>query len=37
MRFFERGGEGLNFEIRIYWLLVTTAVSFWVTKLVLYS
>ena len=28
---------GLNFEIRIFWLLITAAVSFWVTKLVLYS
>ena len=40
MRFFERGErgkEGLNFEIRIFWLLITAAVSFWVTKLVLYS
>ena len=33
----EGGREGLNFEIRIFLLLVTAAISFWVTKLVLYS
>ena len=43
MRFCERGGggggEGKRVEFRnpYFWLLVTAAVSFWVTKLVLYS
>ena len=35
--FFLGGEGGLNFEIHMFWLLVTAAVSFWVTKLVLYS